>query len=158
MSIGNRIRESRKTKKMTQEALADATGLSQMSVRRYESDDRMPPADIAARIATALGVDVNYLLWGQHAEEKSELVIDMTEEEIREMLQMLQTIAQKAQESFKATEPYRKLANRINASNYRKLFALINDYNDLLAKYSLTHEQFIDFIDGLSELIDKDGE
>ena len=65
MSIGTRMREARKEKKMTQETLAEETGLSVMTIRRYESGERMPTVDIVMRIADALGADGYYLATGE---------------------------------------------------------------------------------------------
>lgn len=46
---------------MTQKQLADATGLTQASISRYINGDRIPRAQIAAKIAAALGITCDYL-------------------------------------------------------------------------------------------------
>lgn len=53
--LGRLIRDSRKMAGMTQEALAKAADISTMSVRRYESGERKPTAEIMLRIMDAIG-------------------------------------------------------------------------------------------------------
>lgn len=53
--LGRLIRDSRKMAGMTQEALAKTADISTMSVRRYESGERKPTAEIMLRIMDAIG-------------------------------------------------------------------------------------------------------
>lgn len=53
--LGRLIRNSRKMKGLTQEALAKASNISTMSVRRYESGERKPTSEIMLRIMDAIG-------------------------------------------------------------------------------------------------------
>ena len=55
--IGNAIRMARKYKGLTQEELAKRAGISMMSIRRYESGDRMPTENIVNSIFTILKPD-----------------------------------------------------------------------------------------------------
>ena len=70
MSFNLKIREARKNKGLTQEELADVLHVSLMSIRRYESGMRIPPADVLGRIAKTLDVDVDNLLWETSEEDK----------------------------------------------------------------------------------------
>lgn len=54
MNIGAYIRDLRKSRGMTQQELADKSGVSLMSIRRYESGEREPRHDILKKIADAL--------------------------------------------------------------------------------------------------------
>lgn len=56
--IGKKIRELRKIQGITQEGLAEITGLSTMSIRRYEAGQRMINEKNLLRIASALGVQI----------------------------------------------------------------------------------------------------
>jgi transcriptional regulator with XRE-family HTH domain len=64
--IGERIRNLRIDKGLKQNQLAEATGLSRISIGNYERGNRQPPVDVAAKIASALGVTVDYLLDNEH--------------------------------------------------------------------------------------------
>ena len=53
-SIGEMIRKRRKYAGMTQQDLADAAGISVMSVRRYETGERTPNVEVIRKIAKGL--------------------------------------------------------------------------------------------------------
>ena len=55
MAIGEKIRITRQNKKMSQQELADKTGVYHKSISRYELNTSIPPAD-------ALGVSTDYLV------------------------------------------------------------------------------------------------
>ena len=57
-----KIRNLRTEKGMKQSELAEATGLSRISIGNYERGNRQPSVNAAAKIAYALGVTVDYLL------------------------------------------------------------------------------------------------
>lgn len=54
--IGEQIRQYRKMKGLTQEQLAKESGLSTMSIRRYESGERIAQEDRLIKIAKALDI------------------------------------------------------------------------------------------------------
>jgi SOS-response transcriptional repressor LexA len=61
--IGQRLIELRG--KLTQQAFADSIGVSKRSVIRYEKEDRLPDAEVIARICDRYQVDPIWLLTGQ---------------------------------------------------------------------------------------------
>lgn len=60
-AIGEKIKQYRKLKGLTQEELAKNSGLSTMSIRRYESGERIAPQETLLKIAKALGVHLRDL-------------------------------------------------------------------------------------------------
>ncbi len=54
---GKYIRQYRKIAGLTQEELAQKVGISTMSIRRYESGERVATRELIKAIAAALGVD-----------------------------------------------------------------------------------------------------
>ena len=60
--IGDTIFLLRKERKLSQEELADASGLSVMTIRRYEKNERTPSAANLSKIANALKVPSAILL------------------------------------------------------------------------------------------------
>ncbi len=62
MSLGKRLVELRKMRKMTQEDLAKALGVSRGAVSMWEIDQRTPDPSTLQRIANYFGVSVDYLL------------------------------------------------------------------------------------------------
>ena len=64
-TMPDRIRESRKKQKLTQQELADKVKVSLMTVLRWEKGERIPRADEINRIAEALNVSASYLMGGE---------------------------------------------------------------------------------------------
>lgn len=56
MRFGDKLRELRDAKGMTQAELAEASGLPVGSIRNYEQNQREPLWDAAFKLAKALGV------------------------------------------------------------------------------------------------------
>jgi len=65
-SIGEVIITGRVAAGMTQEDMANAVGVTQAAMSRYENDLREPDADTVERIADALGVTVRFLERASH--------------------------------------------------------------------------------------------
>ncbi len=68
--IGKQIRQYRKIKGLTQEELAKASDLSTMSIRRYESGERIAPQETVEKIASALGTTAFALMGAEYFDMK----------------------------------------------------------------------------------------
>lgn len=64
MDIGIRIREARKSNKLSQVELAQRADIAVNSLRLYEANKRQPRPDTLERIASALGIPARRLLGG----------------------------------------------------------------------------------------------
>lgn len=64
-TLGFRLKTLRKKKKLTQQQIADAIGVSKTSVIYWEKDDNLPKHESLIALAMILGVDTNYLLYGK---------------------------------------------------------------------------------------------
>lgn len=62
MNIGEKIKNARKEKKMTQRELAESIGKGFSTVQKYELNLIQPPVDVIEDISKVLSVSVNYLL------------------------------------------------------------------------------------------------
>ncbi len=62
LHYGEKIREKRKACGLTQAELAEKAGISMMSLRRYERNEREPTVQIVERIANALNTTPAYLM------------------------------------------------------------------------------------------------
>ncbi|MCD7755976.1 MAG: helix-turn-helix transcriptional regulator [Firmicutes bacterium] len=60
--VAKRIRHYRHMAKMSQEALAEATGVSDVYIRKLESGERSPSLDILVDLANALDTTPDHLL------------------------------------------------------------------------------------------------
>lgn len=64
MNIGERIKELRKAKKMTQTDLAKAVGLSYIQIGRYETQKSTPSSDVLQKLAEVLDTSTDFLMLG----------------------------------------------------------------------------------------------
>lgn len=62
MNIGDKIKEIRKSKKLTQKQLAELVDLSEISIRRYEKGINRPTFEILDKIAKALETPLSDIL------------------------------------------------------------------------------------------------
>lgn len=127
MNTGERIRALRKEKGLTQEQLADLTGVSLMSIRRYEKGNKKYQADILEKIAEALDVDVNFLLTGE---------IRPIAAELRKVMEDAKKIAESVPLSVRETLKKHGLT-------ITKYTMLKHDYDDLLDKHNIAHPELM---------------
>lgn len=69
-TIGNRITKYRKSKGMTQEALAEKLGVSSQAVSKWETDTSCPDITMLPKLCAALGITTDELLTGKNADVK----------------------------------------------------------------------------------------
>ena len=63
MAFAERLAEFRKTKGLTQKALADASGMSLIQINRYEGGNSLPNLEAIRKLAVALGVTADQLIF-----------------------------------------------------------------------------------------------
>lgn len=79
MLCGELLKKRREELKLSREALSRKSGLSVMSIRRYESDEREPRLETVKRLADALDCTIFDLVddWKQLAlEDQADAVLD----------------------------------------------------------------------------------
>jgi len=67
--LGQRIEMKRRELGFTQVELAKKAGITDRALRSYEKENRIPPVDIAGRIAVALGISLDELITPEVAQE-----------------------------------------------------------------------------------------
>lgn len=99
--ITTRLRELRDQIGVNQDVVAEACDISRVALTRYENGQRVPRAQIAARLADYYGVSVDYLLGREDthapvpAQEKApaktrdDLILERAREMNKEQLQAL---------------------------------------------------------------------
>lgn len=60
MTIGEKIKIRRKELNMTQKQLAEAVGITEATLSRYENNQRIPSAEILKKIAETLRIGLDY--------------------------------------------------------------------------------------------------
>lgn len=66
-TLGIRLKNQRKSKKLTQQQVADAIGVSKTSVIYWEKDENLPKHDSLMALTQILGVTSDYLLHGKES-------------------------------------------------------------------------------------------
>ena len=69
--VGDRIREIREARTLTQDQLADRSGVSKGFLSDIENGKRNPSSEYVLKIANALGASIDYLLRGEEATQPS---------------------------------------------------------------------------------------
>jgi len=62
MTLGQRIKKSRKLMGLTQQQLAQKLDITQTAVSKYEKDERTVPYKILISLSHIFGESINYLL------------------------------------------------------------------------------------------------
>ncbi len=66
MDFSQRLAPTRKARGLTQDALAEAAGINVSQVRRYEGGTSQPSLEVLRKLAVALSVSADELLFDQH--------------------------------------------------------------------------------------------
>jgi transcriptional regulator with XRE-family HTH domain len=66
MAFPERLAQLRKERKLTQQALADRVSVHVIQVRRYEAGSSQPTLDVIKRLAVALRVSADVLLFDEN--------------------------------------------------------------------------------------------
>lgn len=92
MVVGERIKELRQQKKLTQSDLAAKVGLTYIQIGRYETLKSNPSADVLQRLAQALDTTADFLMKGTDDEAVAAQLTD------RELLKQFKQVEQLAPE------------------------------------------------------------
>lgn len=65
MSFSRRLSQIRKGKKLTQQQMADTIGIHVSQIKRYESGDTQPSLEVIRKIALALNISADMLLFDE---------------------------------------------------------------------------------------------
>lgn len=74
MLFGERLTSVRKKRKTSQDELAKAIGVHAPVIGRYERDEVKPSIEVAAKIAQALGVSLDYLTGNSDLELDADVI------------------------------------------------------------------------------------
>lgn len=81
MDIGENIKKIRKEKQITQAQLATNAGLSEISIRKYESGERKPKLETIKKLASGLSVYIADILGDDFSEYIGEMKNDFNPED-----------------------------------------------------------------------------
>lgn len=93
VKFGERLRELRKQKNLTQRQLADLIGVKNSIISFYEVGDRIPSPEVIIKLASALHVSADYLLGIE--KEESIIITGLNENDIRLVRLLVDTLRNK---------------------------------------------------------------
>lgn len=76
MNVGDRIKELRTQKQLTQSNLAEMVGLTYVQIGRYETYRSTPSSDILQKLAEALDTTTDFLMNGSNNEVVAAQLMD----------------------------------------------------------------------------------
>ena len=75
--LGNRIKELRKSKKFTQDSLAELIDIDAKHLSRIECGKTQPSLSLLRKIATVFEIDISELFKTQHIKTKTDLISEI---------------------------------------------------------------------------------
>lgn len=97
--LGNRIREERLKRKLTQEKLAEIVGISDSFVGTIERGDRILSLETLVKLANSFGVTTDYLLYDsidlksdQSVSQFAQMVIQCTPKQKQTIIDVVRTM------------------------------------------------------------------
>ncbi|MCY8504517.1 helix-turn-helix domain-containing protein [Bacillus atrophaeus] len=111
--LGDRLKELRDSKKLTQDKLAEILGISRGTYAHYEINKRKPDYETLIKLADFYGVSTDYLLRGENKETQEKIF----NEEAFKLLEDPDTLIAAA--DGKVTDSILKAAQRIIADQLK---------------------------------------
>lgn len=98
MSFGKNLSRFRKEKSLTQEDLVKKSSVAISQIRRYEADKSSPTLDVITRLAKALGVSIDELVFDK---EKGIAASRLMDRELLEQFEMVSALDEDEREAVK---------------------------------------------------------
>ena len=101
MTFGERLKDLRKKRSLTQSQLGEKLNVTKASISGYENDTRSPDRETLVKIAEIFNVSTDYLLGRTDDKEKSPTLVaahlddDLTEEQLDEVKNFIDFIKQR---------------------------------------------------------------
>jgi transcriptional regulator with XRE-family HTH domain len=91
MNMGERLRELRLRRKISQEEVARHIGITRSAYSHYEINNRQPVYETLIKLAAYFDVSLDYMIGGAQSKAKSDLSVTP---DTREILSLLQHMSQ----------------------------------------------------------------
>ena len=128
MLTGEKIKKTRKQKKMTQKQLGELCGIADSNIRKYENGKQNPKFETLAKIAKALDVSIIELLDNDDALRK--IAKDVTQDHITRTTDIINTAVKRRIETYSPDEEKEYLLanyDSVNTEGKEKILAYSED-------------------------------
>ena len=127
MTVGDRIKESRKKNGLSQKELGQKLNISQQMIAQLENSSAMPKIDTLQKIADALNIPLTYLLYGSIISPDLEVYLNTNDKETTQS--ELTNLQDHASDHMHRITKYALLLTEFE--NKQKLAQLINLFDKL---------------------------
>jgi transcriptional regulator with XRE-family HTH domain len=124
MDVSERIKSCRKSANLTQVELADKSGISLMSIRRYEANKRKPNITQIEKIAAALYIKPFDLLGAEYFD------IEAGSEKVNQLAEGVKLLDVVQEQHGQQTADTLGLLVELNPTGQEKAFDYISDLHD----------------------------
>ncbi len=98
MSFGKNLARFRKEKGFTQEELVEKSGVAISQIRRYERDKSSPTLDVITRLARALGISIDEMVFDRATGVAATKLLDR---ELLEQFEMISVLEEEERQAVK---------------------------------------------------------
>ena len=145
MTVGERIKDLRVQKKLTQNKLAALVRLSYIQIGRYETKKSNPSSDVLQRLATALDTTADYIIKGT---EEDAMAAQLTDKELLKQFKQVELMSAEDKniiETFIDAFLTKKASTTTRAMNPKHKLAYAYKICQILQWFTVLHNQFIAF-------------
>jgi len=100
MEFKDRLKQARKTKGISQNALAQLVGVHVTNISRYERGENKPTSEVLTKLADALGMSADFLMAGSTDEVADNMISD------KELLDQFRRVEQLPQDRKKLIKEF----------------------------------------------------
>jgi transcriptional regulator with XRE-family HTH domain len=117
VTVGRRLGEARRAKRLTQSQSAKLLGISLRSLARYEADERLPNSRVLLQLAVTYGMTAEWFFETRPSQVPSEVesimakVIELRGQYLQEAIHYLDYLQKRQRESRVATNAFPRAAD-----------------------------------------------
>ncbi len=117
VTVGRRLGEARRAKRLTQSQTAELLGISLRSLARYEADERLPSSRVLLQLAAAYGKTAEWFFETRPSQTPSEVesvmakVVELRGQYLQEAAHYLDYLQQRQREIRVATDAFPRAAD-----------------------------------------------
>ncbi len=167
MNIGNRIKDMRKEKNMTQKELADILFVSDKAVSSWEGNRTEPSLELIVKLSEIFDCSTSYLIYGDISRNdiETEIKIKLTEKEFKELELVMKGQATFIRENHHIDTYFQPISRKfVNDGVIREWLRIgergnknILNYKNWYDNYCDEYEVEIDEVSNLNKIFDKIG-
>lgn len=143
MTLGERIKEARKSKGLTQEELAFITGISISAITKYESNLREAKVEMLVKISDALKIPIESLIYDNYKPIESNIEKEILQKAINTFGANQQIIKAMEELGELSTALARYFTKKDNEANFNNIYEEIADVEIMCSQLRLIFDNYV---------------